>query len=167
MEKLGIELPLLLTQIFNFLLMVFILTKLLYKPILKILEERKKKIEEGLQFFQKAKEEEEKLDLQKKKIIQEAKDEGTAIIEEAKKDAKKLKEDILSGGKEELVHLKKRLEKEMKSKEEEMGKELMADTVVVASEMVKRLIPEVLKDEDQRKLISMQLTKIEKTHEKK
>lgn len=167
MEKLGIELPLLLTQIFNFLLMAIILTKVLYKPILKILEERKKKIEEGLQFFQKAKEEEEKLDLQKKKIIQEAKVEGIAIIEEAKKDAKKLSEDILSGGKEELVHLKKRLEKEMKSKSEDLERELMADTIVIAAEMVKRLIPEVLKDDDQRKLISMQLQKLENTHEKK
>ena len=51
MENIGIEPYQLLTQVINFALMIFILTKLLYKPILKGLEERKKKIEEGLEKF--------------------------------------------------------------------------------------------------------------------
>ena len=48
MEKLGIEPILLLTQVINFTILVVVLTKFLYKPILKMLDERKKKIEEGL-----------------------------------------------------------------------------------------------------------------------
>ncbi|MBI4990547.1 hypothetical protein HZB96_00460 [Candidatus Gottesmanbacteria bacterium] len=35
MEKLGVEPVQLLTQVFNFLVMVFLLTKVLYKPILR------------------------------------------------------------------------------------------------------------------------------------
>ena len=53
MEKLGIELTQILTQIFNFTLMVFLLTKLLYKPVIKKLEERKAKIAEGLAYTEK------------------------------------------------------------------------------------------------------------------
>src|SRR3989338_9157846 len=50
MDKIGVEPVALLTQIINFLLMVLILSKILYKPILKMLDERKKKIEEGLKY---------------------------------------------------------------------------------------------------------------------
>ncbi|MCL4338932.1 hypothetical protein M1271_04545, partial [Patescibacteria group bacterium] len=62
MEKLGVEPFQLLTQLFNFFLMVFILTKFLYKPITKKLEERKKKIEEGLEYADRMKSEMEKSD---------------------------------------------------------------------------------------------------------
>jgi F-type H+-transporting ATPase subunit b len=48
MEALGLDIKLLLAQVVNFLLLWFILSKFLYKPILKMLDERKKKIKDGL-----------------------------------------------------------------------------------------------------------------------
>jgi len=56
MEKLGIEPTLLLAQILNFLIIAFVLTKILYKPILQLLDKRKKTIEEGLRLTQKMQE---------------------------------------------------------------------------------------------------------------
>ena len=55
MDKLGIEPVMLLTQVINFLVLVILLTKFLYKPILKLIDERRKKIEEGLQLAQEMK----------------------------------------------------------------------------------------------------------------
>ena len=61
MEKLGIQLPMLLTQIVNFTIMLLLLTKFLYKPILKALKERKEKISQGLIYAEKMQAEEEKM----------------------------------------------------------------------------------------------------------
>lgn len=47
MEQLGIEPQLLLAQLVNFLIILFVLSKLLYKPILGMIEKRKKEIAEG------------------------------------------------------------------------------------------------------------------------
>ncbi len=47
-EALGINLPQLIAQIVNFFILLVILRLTLYKPILKMLDERKQKIHEGL-----------------------------------------------------------------------------------------------------------------------
>ena len=45
-KQFGINPILLAAQVVNFIVLLFIFKKLLYKPILKVLDERKKKIEE-------------------------------------------------------------------------------------------------------------------------
>jgi len=47
-NQFGINPLLLLAQVVNFAVLLFILKRFLYKPILKVLEERKKRIEESL-----------------------------------------------------------------------------------------------------------------------
>ncbi|MCL5798272.1 MAG: F0F1 ATP synthase subunit B, partial [Patescibacteria group bacterium] len=95
MEKLGVEPFQLLTQLFNFFLMVFILTKFLYKPITKKLEERKKKIEEGLEYADRMKSEMEKSDKKRQDVIDRAKLDAKKIVEEAKKEGRKLEAEIV------------------------------------------------------------------------
>ena len=46
--KLGIDWKLLLSQVVNFVLLIFILRYFLYQPILKILKERRERIQEGI-----------------------------------------------------------------------------------------------------------------------
>ena len=48
MEILGLNLWEFIFTIFNFLLLLFLLKKFLYKPILKMLDDRKKSIDEAL-----------------------------------------------------------------------------------------------------------------------
>lgn len=48
LNQFGVKPILLLAQVVNFLILLFILKKFLYKPILKVLSERRKKIEESL-----------------------------------------------------------------------------------------------------------------------
>ena len=47
-ESFGIQPTLLLAQIVNFLIILFLLQKFFYKPIFKMFEDRKKRIEESL-----------------------------------------------------------------------------------------------------------------------
>lgn len=47
-EALGLNLPQMIAQIVNFFVLLFILRAVAYKPILKMLDERKQKIAEGL-----------------------------------------------------------------------------------------------------------------------
>jgi len=47
-QQFGVQPILLAAQVVNFLILLFILKKFLYKPILKVLDERKRKIEESL-----------------------------------------------------------------------------------------------------------------------
>ena len=49
MDALGINLPGLITQIISFGILFFILSKLLYKPLVSLMDQRAEKIREGLE----------------------------------------------------------------------------------------------------------------------
>ena len=79
-DKLGIDLKLLIAQIINFVLLLGILTFLVYKPILKLLDKRKKMIEENVENTQKIEERLEKLEEEKEKVMAEASEKAMAAI---------------------------------------------------------------------------------------
>ncbi len=164
MEKLGIELPLLITQIVNFAIMVFILTKLLYKPILKSLQDRRKKIEEGLALTAKMQLEEEKLAKKREEVLRAARAQAQAILENARKEGIVLKDELITLGKKEAAHAAAKMEAELAAKYAKLEKELTGKTVDIASEMVKRLLPEIIDSSAQHKFIQKELTKLERSH---
>lgn len=87
MEKIltdfGVQPILLLAQVVNFLVLLFILQKFLYKPILKVLEERKRKIEESLSNAEKIQAELDATEAKREKVVNDAIEEGKKIIAEA------------------------------------------------------------------------------------
>ena len=78
-SKLGIDWRLLVAQLANFLILLFVLRRFAYKPLLKLLEERKQRIADGLANAQKA-----------KSNLEEAEKERQEIISTAKKEHRKL-----------------------------------------------------------------------------
>lgn len=87
LTSLGIDLKLLIAQVINFGILLFILTKFLYKPLIKILDERKQKIAQGLEDSRKAQEQLAEADSASKKQISESVAQANVIIEKAKKEA--------------------------------------------------------------------------------
>src|SRR3990167_3579776 len=81
LEKLGLEPHILLAQIINFLILIFVLRRFLYKPLIKFLDKRKDIIEKGLNDAQKAKEE-----LSKIQTIKEEKMEAKQKLKEEIRD---------------------------------------------------------------------------------
>ena len=118
LTSLGINGKMLIAQIINFLVLLFILNKLLYKPILKMFDERRLKIEQGLKDAEKAKETRQSADDEAEKIREKAYKEANDIIAGAKKeatmqaseiktDATREAEKMLKNAGEEAMHLKK------------------------------------------------------------
>lgn len=101
LKDFGVQPVLLAAQVVNFLILLFILKKFLYKPILKVLDARKQKIEDSLK---NAEEIEKRLNeitekeaqallrsaREGEKLIREAGDEYTRIIEDAKKEYERI-----------------------------------------------------------------------------
>lgn len=101
LNQFGINPLLLAAQVVNFLILLFILKRFLYKPLLGVLETRKKKIEESLknaeelerrlnELTEKEAETILKAGKEGQKIIQEAGVEYARIIEDAKKEYERI-----------------------------------------------------------------------------
>lgn len=123
LSQLGINFKLLLSQGVNFLVVLAVLTFLVYKPLLKILHERKEKIEFGLRG---AKEAEKKLqEIEKIKIekLREGEEQAFNIIKEAEEKAGKREGEIINDANKKADELlKKAAEVEEHRKVEALGK---------------------------------------------
>ncbi len=115
-------------QIFNFLLLMFILNKILYKPILKVLDEREARIVGGQEKAKKLVDESQgilksyneklysaKIDAMtvKNSSRKQAVDEANVIIEDARRNAETIVIDVQKEMAEEIARVKSELEPEI------------------------------------------------------
>ncbi len=94
-EHFGIDWKLLLAQMVNFALLLFILRRFVYRPVLDVLQKRKQKIEEGIQFAKDAEFELKRIQELREEILEGAKRDGVNIVTEAEEKANHKKEEIL------------------------------------------------------------------------
>jgi len=161
MEQLGIQPSLLLAQIVNFSIIAFVLSKVLYKPILSMLEKRKKEIQEGLALTEKMREEEEKLKVKESKVLDLARKDARELLEKAKKDATVLEKQIVEDAHAQSESVIEKGKHEVETLRESMMKDIRSEAVELAVAMTKRLTSAVLSSSDQHTLIAHELKKLE------
>ncbi len=153
MEKLGINPTYLLTQIINFVILLVILTKLAYKPILTSLEKRRKKIEEGLALTDKLTKEKEALEDRKKKVLSDAQKEARLIIDKARDEGKKQENEIIREARVKAQDIIEKANKEIVNKEKELEAKVSKDAIDMATELTRKLIGEILEGKNQETLL--------------
>lgn len=165
MEKLGIEPTLLIAQIVNFAIIVFVLSKFLYKPILTMLDKRKKEIEEGLTLTEKMRTEEEKQQEKRQKMLSITRREAQDILEEARKAAKIEEKEIISAAHKEAETIITKGKVEVDRIKTEMEKGIQKSAVTLGVAMAERLLANILTSEDKHKLITKHVKEIESMKE--
>lgn len=91
-QTLGIYWPKLIAQTINFGIVLFVLWKFAYRPILALLEQRRLKIEESVRNADKIKAELAKTEAAREKLLSEANTQANRLIEEARAAAAKVQE---------------------------------------------------------------------------
>ena len=134
-----IDYKILIAQLINFTIVLFVLYKFAYNPILKIINARTEKIEKGLKDAEEARKKLEETEIKEKEILNRARKEAQIILESAEKMAVKNKEEVMENAKkksEEIMTVaKKQLEEERKKMIGEVKAEI-ADLVVAATEKI-------------------------------
>ena len=99
MELLTPGTGLIIWQAFVFLLLVFLLGKLAWKPILSSLKEREKSIQEALDTAERARLELSKLKADNESLLRQARDERDKLLREAREASNRLKDEAQSEAK--------------------------------------------------------------------
>lgn len=162
MEALGINPVLLITQIINFSILLFLLSKFLYKPIIKSLDDRKRKIQEGLNYTEKMKNEYDKLEEIKKKRLYQTDKEAAAVIKKAEERTKTEYNKIIIAAKEEARKIVIEEKKEWDKKQKQIEKRLQQETAELAIMVASSVIKDLIDEKEQSKLIKQAMQNIEK-----
>jgi len=146
-----IDYKLLIAQAINFTLVLLVLYKFAYKPILKVLNERTDKIEKGLEDAENAAKKLEETEIKEKEVLVEAKKEAQKILSEAQACGKKSQEEMIVEAKEKIEkavdEAKVKIEDE-KSKMIQEAKSEVATLVVSATEKIINEKIDVVKDKE-------------------
>ena len=154
MEAIGINLQLLVAFLINFLILFGLLTAVLYKPVLKMLDERQARIKESLEQAEKIKDQTTRSEEQVKAAIETARKEGQSIIAQASQIAEKLKEEAKDGARKEAETIISKAKDDIKLERDKSIAELrneFANLTVLAAEKV---IKESLDTQKHKKLIN-------------
>lgn len=159
----DIQITQILFQAINFSVVMGALTFLLYKPVLKMFDERSQKISEGLKAAEVALKEKEELDQTRKKMESDLKKERATVLKEASEESKAQVQEIIATARKEAKEEKAKLlqawEKEKATLMNE-AKQDMASAVIAVSTKV---IGETLDTKAQQKLIDTELDSILKS----
>jgi F-type H+-transporting ATPase subunit b len=157
MEKIlndfGVQPILLLAQIVNFLVLLFILQKLLYKPILKVLEERKRKIEESLTNAEKIQKELEETEVKSTQIIEKAVEEGKKIVAEAQLQSNVLRQESQEQTKKEMEDLMAQGMQMIAGEKEKMKSEVKSEVATMIQMSMEKVLGKALDSKMQQKLV--------------
>ena len=139
MSGLGISVPTLIAQIINFIILLLVLYFFAYKPVMKMLDERSRKIKESMEEVQKVKDQAARTEEEFKKKIETASKEGQEMIARAMRTGEEARQRAQLEAKQEAQALVEKARTEIQLERNQTIGELrqeFADLTVVAAEKV-------------------------------
>ena len=144
MEGLGISIPTLVTQVITFIILLFILRFAAYKPIMRMLDERSRRVKESLEQAESVKTQAARAEEQLKKQLEQAAREGQERIARAMKAGEDVKQKEQVEAKQEAEALITRARAEIQHERDdaitEVRREFADLTVLAAGKVIERTL---------------------------
>jgi F-type H+-transporting ATPase subunit b len=149
---LGINLKIFIAQLINFTVVLLVLWKFAYGPIVKLLEERQEKIAKGVKQAEDVERRVKELESEHKTMITEAKAEGSKILEEARAAADDRKKQLLDKAKAEVQGVVVQGKAQLVAEKEQMIRDAREDIAKIAVEAARKILTESVDEKTAQKL---------------
>ena len=153
MEGLGINLPTLLAQVVNFVILLGLLYLVAYKPILRMFDERARKIKESMEQTEVVKEQAAHAEEEVKKQLEIAGKEGQEVIGRAMRTGEEVGQKVQQEARQEGEALIEKARLEIQRERDEAIDELRQEFTDLTIEAAGKVIEQSLDKEAHRKLI--------------
>lgn len=157
---LKVDPGLFLWTVITFLVLLVILWKAAWKPIIEALDARAEKVRGDIETAEKSRLETEKLLSQHKEMMDKAKDEAAKIIAEGKADAEHVKNSIVEKANGEAKDIIERAKREIVMAKDKALGELKAEVVSLSTEIAAKVIAKNLNPDDQKAFVEQALNKM-------
>ncbi|MCS5625632.1 MAG: F0F1 ATP synthase subunit B [Candidatus Marinimicrobia bacterium] len=147
--------------ILTFLLLVFVLAKFAWKPLLKMLQDREDMVRSSLEDAEKAKSELERLNEESEAIMAKARSEAQSILADGKAAAEKVKDDIIAKSKEQANKIREDAGNQIQVEKDKAISEIKKEVVNLTLSVAEKLIQKNLSDADNKSLIEESLKKVQ------
>jgi len=156
----GVQPILLAAQAVNFMVLLFILNKFLYKPVLKTLEERKQKVAQSLNNAAEIEKKLTQVELDREKVLQATTIEAKKIISEATESGNQIIIDAHTRAKHDIEILVAKSQTEMSLEKDRLNQEIKEELAEMIAAGLKVIAGKVLTDKDKEGLIRQSMKNI-------
>jgi len=147
--------------ILTFLVLVALLGKFAWRPLLLALESRQESIRKSLDDAQKAKQELERLHAESAEIIRQSRVEADAIVTRSRGDAERLREEMKQKARAEADAIVKNAERQIQLETSRAVQQIRREAVDLSVMIASKLIQRNLSKEDNERLIEDALAQVE------
>ncbi len=150
---LGLNLPGLIAQLVNFTILLVLLRMFLWKPILKMLDERKRRIEEGLERSEAAASQAEASEAEARQVIEAARVEARETTTRAQEAAARLRDELETQARADAEQIVTRARDEIRLEREQAIVELRSEFADLTIRAAERVVGQSLDREAHARLI--------------
>jgi len=147
--------------VLTFLLLLALLAKFAWKPLLEALDSRQQGIRKALDDAQTAKLELERLEQESAQIVRKARAEAEAIITQSRADADRLREDIRQKAKAEAEGILRNTERQIQLETSRALQQIRSEAVDLSVSIASKIIQRNISKEDNERLIADALKQVE------
>jgi len=151
--SLGVNLPLLVAFVINFIVLFVLLRLFLYKPVMKMLDERAKRTKDAMELAEATKKEFEQAKVEVQKQIEKGRQETQAMLTQAMQVGERLKEDSRQEAQKQAQAIVDRTRAELEAERDKIVGDLRREFVDISISAAEKVIKETLDKEKHRKLI--------------
>ncbi|MDR1522444.1 MAG: ATP synthase F0 subunit B [Endomicrobium sp.] len=160
-QKFGLEAKLFLFQLVNFLIIVFILKRFLFAPLRKMLEQRKRKIEQSLLDAENAKLALDNASQERKKMLSEAKLNADKLTSSVKIAIEEEKQKATIEAKHQAQTILDEARQQAGLEFDNVSKQLGKMSIDLSQKILKKVFSDLFSEEEKQKLMSRALEKID------
>lgn len=161
LTKLGIDWRLFIAQLVNFLILFFLLRKLLYSPVLRILSERRERIAKGLTDAEQATARLAGVELERAAVLHRAEVERAAMLERAAAEAETLRKERVAAADVETRAMIDRATREAERVRTELLAEIRDELGALVLTVSKKVTAEHIAPKDHEQLVAEAMRELE------
>ena len=147
--------------IVTFLVLLALLAKFAWRPLLQALESRQERIRKALEDADRARQELERLQQESAKIMQQARIEAESIVTQTRADAERLREELKHKAKDEADNILRNAQHQIQLQTRQAIQEIRHEVADIAVLLASKLLERNLAKEDNARLIDDTLKQIE------
>lgn len=159
-EAFDINLVGLAFQVLNFLLLLYVLNRLLFKPLLARMDERSAKISKGLEDAETAARDRQLAAAEREAAVAEARKEANEMLARSNKIAEDTRNEILGNARDEAEKVTQRAREEITAEKDKAMSELRAQVADLALEAAAKLVRSDMNATTQRRLVEEFLAEV-------
>ncbi len=154
LTKLGVDWRLLLAQIVNFTILLTVLSIFVYRPLLRVIDERRERIRKSMEDAEKIAHQKEEQEKVRQEALRMLDTECGALLEKAKQEAERLKGDLLRIADVEAENLLAKGREELRAERAQALQEIQKSLAAAILQMTEKILEREFSPRDQERILT-------------